>query len=1044
MNTTITKSALWLVVSLSAGSVWSQAASGPLALEPAGGPVVISKVPVADCRVVRGCFGSPIDGSVHSWDYRGTVREYPKTASDGVGYAYNNNDGVHLTLADDKGLDAVVLRGGAKTRLYVETGSLEEPQGVEPLHVFDDGESVQVARFAQRVRQRAVVLFGCEGGTISDVSFYRVQPDTTTAPAKATVWRPGGKLTLRPPAGRFAPESLFRAMRERYGDTEHRVLSLDARSELGQPVQVAKGQWVHFITPPATGESGLTAVTLEANVQSATWPCTATVAVQDPLDPRIDLTWIDVELRGPGPRQWTFDFPDQVLLPGSQFWLSLRFSSEVTLTNHDGGAPQLRPHVVAPVAALPQALAHRKQLLKHFFSLLSEPRPWGSYHRQPRDEFFASSPYAGQCPELFMTIDLCHRLAPDDPLVRQYRAWVYASHLDKFSDVAPPPAPPDGVPAWAWYPRLAWLETRRIAGWWVEQRMVPTGEFGGRVGDDSDMYQQYLDLPFFESDGVGAALKDGAARMAELADRENLRGGLNKHSTDALHAYEEGINHLALTARWFYGDPIYLERCMDSARNLVHLTVRTDDGRRHFRDKENMGARDMEKSRPPAIDGGSSPLMWHAALQLADYNRNPAALDLMRQWADTWLAFMRPGHWATDIEVATGRVVGVDNRRPLYGGYRSQACVFVWLAHLIGDAKYLEPFFGYYRQGQAPKPANNFLGDVFCGGWLDHLEPARLGALIPTSPELALYLKADPQPLLAAVIGEPVSRQPAVNNLWDAQRWADMYTVTHQYTDRVLPTVLEKASVAYLGGFTRRNKFNPTQAASWEGFGTDYAALVLANRADQLKIAVYSFADQPRTGRLRVWALEHGRYQLSIGTDTDADFAVNRIDRQDEVTRQGRSQSELPLSPRSTPNRSKNDDNEVTLVRADSLPLALPPKAVTIIELQQLEKLEPIFRRADLALAAREIEIRDGQIHGVVHNLGAANVDEVVIAVVDGSGQVLQRQSLGALPAPLDLIPKRKSFTLPLPGGPQAGWRLIVDPDQRIPEIYEGNNAVAL
>jgi len=107
------------------------------------------------------------------------------------------------------------------------------------------------------------------------------------------VWRPGGKLTLRPPAGRFAPESLFLAMRQRYGDTEHRVLSLDAGSEMGQPLQVGKGQWVHCITPPATGESGLAAVTLEANVQSATWPCTATVAVQDPLDPRIDLTWID-------------------------------------------------------------------------------------------------------------------------------------------------------------------------------------------------------------------------------------------------------------------------------------------------------------------------------------------------------------------------------------------------------------------------------------------------------------------------------------------------------------------------------------------------------------------------------------------------------------------------------------------------------------------------------------------------------------------------------------------------------------------------------
>ena len=26
-------------------------------------------------------------------------------------------------------------------------------------------------------------------------------------------------------------------------------------------------------------------------------------------------------------------------------------------------------------------------------------------------------------------------------------------------------------------------------------------------------------------------------------------------------------------ARWFYGDPVYLERCMESARNMEHLTV---------------------------------------------------------------------------------------------------------------------------------------------------------------------------------------------------------------------------------------------------------------------------------------------------------------------------------------------------------------------------------------------------------------------------------------------------------------------------------------
>lgn len=101
--------------------------------------------------------------------------------------------------------------------------------------------------------------------------------------------------------------------------------------------------------------------------------------------------------------------------------------------------------------------------------------------------------------------------------------------------------------------------------------------------------------------------------MAELADKENLREGINIHTTDALHAYEEGINHLALMARWFYGDPIYLERCMESARNMEKLTILTEDGRRHFRNKDRMGVKDLEQPREVTVDGGATPLMWHTA-----------------------------------------------------------------------------------------------------------------------------------------------------------------------------------------------------------------------------------------------------------------------------------------------------------------------------------------------------------------------------------------------------------------------------------------------
>jgi hypothetical protein len=243
-----------------------------------------------------------------------------------------------------------------------------------------------------------------------------------------------------------------------------------------------------------------------------------------------------------------------------------------------------------------------------------------------------------------------------------------------------------------------------------------------------------------------------------------------------------------------------------------------------------------------------------------------------------------------------------------------------------------------------------------------------------------------------------------------------MYTSTHQFTDRIFPSLLQHASISYLGGFCRRNKFNPTLAVSWEGFGTDYAALVLVNQMDRVKAAVYNFADQPLKGKMRVWALEHGRYQVAIGADVNSD---NKMDRIEEAGIR-------------------------ELAKADVINLTLRPRAVTIVRIEQEKSLQSILARADLAIAAREVEIEGNVLTGTVHNIGSANAAEVTVVVVDASGEVVAGKSLGELAAPADLFPKRISFNLQLPGKPGRGWRLVLDPEHSVPEIYEGNNEVAL
>lgn len=423
------------------------------------------------------------------------------------------------------------------------------------------------------------------------------------------------------------------------------------------------------------------------------------------------------------------------------------------------------------------------------------------------------------------------------------------------------------------------------------------------------------------------------------------------------------------------------------------------------------------KPMAPGIDGSACPLMWHTSFQLVDYNRNPTALKVLQEWADTWLKYQKPGQWATAIEVETGKVVSFHKERPLSGGYPSQAASFLWLYALTGKTKYIEPFMYCLRKAILPYPLNTMMSDVCALGMLDALDPKTRDRLLRHGGIMALDVKGDPGPFIQQVIGRPRNRHAAIDSLYDVIRYPDMYTKANQYTDRVfLGDLQARASEAFLGAYCKRNKYNPVHAVSWEGFGTMYAALVLKNRVNKLKVAVYSFADKPMKGVMRLWRLEHGRYRISLGIDRNGDFQA------DSPT--------LKL------------EKEIT--RADGIDVELAPKAITIIEMQQLERLEPIFNRADIAISAREIQVQGKLLTGTVHNIGSKRTGEIIAAVVDAKGRRVAEESLGTLDAPIDLVPKKRSFRIVLPAAPGKGWKLLLDPDNKVMEIYEGNNQVLL
>ncbi|MGC9318978.1 MAG: carbohydrate-binding family 9-like protein, partial [Armatimonadota bacterium] len=964
-------------------------ASGPAIVATPGETVRITDIGIADCRALRGFVGGPVDGRLDSVAWNGSTWEYGAPhAGAGVYYDFANGDGLHVTLTDDRGVDAVQIRGGAKVRLYRDATSYYQPGEGELVWDFRTNAASSRAIFGDRVMSDRFSFFELQDGFISDLYFFRLGEE--------------GELpqpTILNVQQEVQPEDLAE-FASRFG-TDPGPFHLLSPTEMAARLQMEEDRWAHFVTPPMEEDRGLMAVGLRLQLSDAPAGLPLEVALMDPWNPRQRVINAQLAAEAPGTLHIVLDHLDQVIPEGRRVWVALRAGAQTTIET-----PRVELHFAPVEQARTEALEYRKWIVKTMFAALSEPRPWGSLRSRDQDlQEWAKDAYAGEkVVELLREAEFAKRLGPEDDIVRQYDEWLW--RRAGISEFQPTIDRVPGAPEWAVVLRQAWLEARAVPQWWMENRLVPTGELGGRVGDDTDMYQNYAMFPMISDDPVARQVYDGAARLAEHAEATTMEEGLNSHTTDPLHAYEEGVNHEALMTWWGYGDPVYFERSLAAARSMPALTVVTDLGHRHFKN-QSLGAEDLRIDRELGVDGHAHPLMLHPLFEVLWYNRHPQVEQFLREWADGWLEHQQPGAYATSVDVATEEATQVYENRPLYGGYGGQASAFAGMILYAGGAKYARPFLDAYENGWNRYTVARMIPEMWQAGLLDGLTQEQLGALEEAEPYLAVLRRGDRAPLIGAL----------TDDIAEMQRFPHMYTTAEQFTDRIFLYAIENAAKAYCGAFATRNKYTHPHAVSWEGFGTDFAALVLDATADRLKVAVYSFADEPMEGAMRVWRLDHGRYRVTLGPDADGD------DRADSVA----------------------SEREMQLQRYAALPITLPPRQTTIVEVTQTEALAPIRERADLALSPLDTAVEEGVARGVVHNIGVAPVASAEIALLSPAGEVVQRETLTQIPGiGEDLQPVRLDYELTgVPADP-AGWRVVIDHARTVEEIYEGNNVVRL
>jgi hypothetical protein len=405
------------------------------------------------------------------------------------------------------------------------------------------------------------------------------------------------------------------------------------------------------------------------------------------------------------------------------------------------------------------------------------------------------------------------------------------------------PTAPAGVPKWAFLQVEDLKRVRKFIEWWIDNRQVAYGDFGGGISDDDDLTQQWPPLAL-----MGDIPDKTTASLNALVDaaykNDMLPLGLGKIKTDELHSYEEAINAQGR------GHVHQLRRSQgrraadgDGPR-LSTVMHKAEDGHVHAVSRF-FSATDVSRDGPWGWSHPYSYLILHPGIVLADFNGDPTIKKLVIDLADGHMAHGKQdpdGTWRypEDIHSATGQ-----SRGELAGkGARQRLGRPAVLGRLALDRRREVPAAAEGRDGHG-KPArlDELNSDVIDMLGMRATWGAKLKARSPKgSDDPSRCTKPGDSTgdtkYLEKVYGDEITT--AEQRMW-------MVTDAHWWSDRVelFSDILQRSR---LGGMAlRRNQMFPGHLVSWR-FDTPTAAedvgILVTGGQKSFKVTGYNLTGQ--------------------------------------------------------------------------------------------------------------------------------------------------------------------------------------------------------
>ncbi len=660
------------------------------------------------------------------------------------------------------------------------------------------------------------------------------------------------------------------------------------------------------------------------------------IQIKDPLWPMRDMFYFTFAVKPGAPHTLWLDTRDRILPNGKSLYITIAAQSADFNTAALEGA-ELRLIFKSYKDALPEHTADRlTQVRDEYANMVEESvnsRRLNLFNRFDAD------------------ISDLLRVDPQNDLGRKY--W----HEKNMEQVRPPftlPQAPAGVPQWAFLQVEDLGYLKRLINWYIDNRQISNGEFGGGLSDDSDFTEWWPGLAMMGStpDKIKVSL---SKEMDAMYAQHMFTNGLATIQTDELHSYEDGINVLGESMMLDFGSPKQIERAMITAKRLEWLTGVNEAGHRHVRSNYFNGVK-MAEGGVWGWSKEASYMVFHPALSLVLFNGAPETRKMILELADGFLAHYKAGpdgkpslrtevNFKSDEDKPTGM-------RPWF---------ILWAAYRwTGDPKYVKPFV------DAP---------------MESLQLVNNDAL-----DMLSMRKTETEPLITAANSSSRSNETVWQLAWQAtgdtsylnKVYASQIQTAHErefintkgslWIDRIYFNNGELQRSRLGGVALMRNYCYPGNAVSWrfEAPANDQSVAILVPEATPglVKIIAYNLDSVPVKAHMTGWEIDPGQWTMTQGTQQGIGNAPPAAD--------------APVKDVST--------RTIPFERSKDVEVTFAPRTTTVIELKLESKGTPYWSRPDLGIDPEDVKV-DGQNMAVtVHSVGAidAPASRVVLRGHDG------------------------------------------------------------